>query len=164
MLKKWYFISLLTLICNIAKSQIPHLYTMQQGLKSSYIESLYVDKANFVWVSTTTSLEVFDGYRFEDVSVIDEKSGKQLFNKVNEVRQIDDHHYWIQSNIGLYVYDLHNNSSEKVMLSEMSKKLTMAALQLLRQIFPPRTVSCISLSGRCLIATASMRHCATSRN
>ncbi len=123
MLNKGYFISLLILICNIAKSQIPHLYTMQQGLKSSYIESLYVDKANFVWVSTTTSLEVFDGYRFEDVSVIDEKSGKQLFNKVNEVRQIDDHHYWIQSNIGLYVYDLHNNSYEKVMLSETEEDL-----------------------------------------
>ena len=123
MSKKWFFFLVFILICNIAYAQIPHLYTMQHGLKSSYIESLYVDKSNFVWVSTTTSLEVFDGYRFEDVSFVDKESGKQLFNKVNEVRQIDDRHYWIQSNIGLYVYDLQTDQFEKVALSETEEDM-----------------------------------------
>jgi len=96
---------------------------MQQGLKSSYIDNLYVDSANFVWVCTTNSLEVFDGYRFEDISFTDKKSGKQLFNKVSSVRQIDKTHYWIQSNIGLFVYDLEDNSYEKVQLSETEEDL-----------------------------------------
>ncbi len=123
MSKKWFILLVAFLICNISFSQIPHLYTMQQGLKSSYIESLYVDNANFVWVSTTTSLEVFDGYRFEDVSFVDKESGCQLFNKVNEVRQIDDRHYWIQSNIGLFIYDLQTDSYEKVKLSETEEDM-----------------------------------------
>lgn len=118
MVKKLIIVLSFFCICNIAKCQPPHLYTMQHGLKSSYIDNLYVDNANFVWVSTTNSLEVFDGYRFEHISFSDKKSGKQLFNKVSTVLQIDKTHYWIQSNIGLYVYDLSENSYEKVQLSE----------------------------------------------
>lgn len=123
MAKKLIILLLIFHICNIAECQPPHLYTMQQGLKSSYIDNLYVDSANFVWVCTTNSLEVFDGYRFEDISFTDKKSGKQLFNKVSSVRQIDKTHYWIQSNIGLFVYDLEDNSYEKVLLSETEEDL-----------------------------------------
>lgn len=123
MAKKLIILLLIFHICNIAECQPPHLYTMQQGLKSSYIDNLYVDSANFVWVCTTNSLEVFDGYRFEDISFTDKKSGKQLFNKVSSVRQIDKTHYWIQSNIGLFVYDLEDNSYEKVQLSETEEDL-----------------------------------------
>lgn len=118
MAKRNILLTGILLICNMVFSQMPHLYTMRQGLQSSYIESLYVDSANFVWVSTSNSLEVFDGYRFEDVSFTDNQNDTILFKKVNAVRQIDKQHYWFLTNVGLFIYDLSNDRYEKIPVSE----------------------------------------------
>ena len=96
--------------------QVPHFYTMQQGLRSSYISTLYVDAENFLWVSTNTSLEVFDGHRFQEI-VYRDKGGALLFNKVNSIKQIDSSRYWIMTNLGLFIYDKSSNIFSKEILT-----------------------------------------------
>ena len=51
-----------------ARAQVARLYTLQHGLQSSYISSLYVDHSNMLWISTSLSLELFDGHRFHNIS------------------------------------------------------------------------------------------------
>lgn len=97
-------------------AQVPHLYTLDHGLTSSYMASLYVDSHNFAWVSTNTSLEIFDGHRFQRIDCIDPQTGRSLFNRVNLVRQIDDDHFWVLTNTGLCVYHLTKNTFRTISL------------------------------------------------
>ncbi len=97
-------------------SQVARLYTMQQGLRSSYINSLFVDKDNFLWVTTNTSVDVFDGYRFQEIKNHD-ANGELLFNNVNQIKQLDDKRYWFMTNVGLYIYDKSTNHFSKELLA-----------------------------------------------
>ena len=113
-----FFVISLLLYTIPSRSQVPHLYTLQQGLKSSYIESVYVDDKNFVWVSTANSLEVFDGHRFVEINYKDSEEDRKLFNQANKVSQIDEHRYWILTKNGLYVYDIAKDNFTKVNISD----------------------------------------------
>lgn len=97
-------------------AQTTRFYTMQQGLNSSYINSLFVDDQNFLWISTGRSLEVFDGSRFQTIS-FGEAGEETSFKRINNIRQKDSTHYWLMSNLGLSVYDKSNNSMTQVQLS-----------------------------------------------
>lgn len=116
--KKTFLFFIILLYTISSRCQVPHMYTLQQGLKSSYIESVYVDDNNFVWVSTANSLEVFNGHRFVEIDYKDPEEGRKLFNQANEVSQIDDHRYWILTKNGLFIYDITKNAFTKVDISE----------------------------------------------
>lgn len=113
-----FFVISLLLYTIPSRCQVPHLYTLQQGLKSSYIESVYVDDKNFVWVSTANSLEMFNGHRFVEIDYIDSEEGRKLFNQANKVSQIDDRRYWILTKNGLFIYDITHNDFTKVNISQ----------------------------------------------
>lgn len=100
-----------------ARAQVARLYTLQHGLQSSYISSLYVDHSNMLWISTTLSLELFDGHRFHNISYTDPLTGKSLFNEAKSIRQIDDHHYMVMTNAGLFEYDISTNHFTRIKLS-----------------------------------------------
>ena len=98
-------------------SQKPHLYTMKQGLKNSYVNSIFVDFDNYLWAITDNSLEVFDGQRFIEIDCNDKTTGEPLFERVNLISQKDGDNYWVLSNKGLFVYDKKSNSISKINIS-----------------------------------------------
>ena len=110
-------ISLALSLSEVSMAQKPHLFTMQQGLKSSYINSLYIDSDNFLWVSTTTSLEFFDGHHFQEINYQGSSDIPYSFNTVNTIKQKDENQYWVLTNQGLYIYDKPSNSLKSVTIS-----------------------------------------------
>lgn len=110
-------ISLALSLSEVSMAQKPHLFTMQQGLKSSYINSLYIDSDNFLWVSTTTSLEFFDGHHFQEINYQGSSDKPYSFNTVNTIKQKDENQYWVLTNQGLYIYDKPSNSLKSVTIS-----------------------------------------------
>lgn len=77
---------------------------MEHGLHSSYIERLFIDKDNFVWLASNEMLECFDGYRFSPVNRADSTGRGRLFNQLNDLWQQDADHYWMATSAGLFVY------------------------------------------------------------
>ena len=100
-----------------SRAQVARLYTLEHGLQSSYISSLYVDHSNMLWISTSLSLELFDGHRFHNINYTDPLTGKSLFNEAKSIRQIDDHHYMVMTNAGLFEYDISTNHFTRIKLS-----------------------------------------------
>ena len=99
------------------KAQVTRLYTLEQGLQSSYIRSLYVDRSNMLWISTTQSLELFDGHLFHTINYSDPITGKLLFNEAKSIRQMDEHHFMIMTNAGLFEYDISTNHFTRIKLA-----------------------------------------------
>lgn len=87
-----------------AQAQRARLYTLEQGLGSSYINHLFIDRENFVWVATEELLSRFDGYRFSTVTQADPQTGKHPFTQMNAFWQQDDTRYWLGTNMGLYIF------------------------------------------------------------
>lgn len=107
MCNRIYLIVLCLIVALSARAQVPRLYTVEQGLHGSRVEGLYVDQNNFVWVSTEGALDCFDGYRFHRIELIDRKTGMPVFNVVRGMMQIDDRHFLLLTNIGLFDFDVY---------------------------------------------------------
>lgn len=130
-IQRWVFTVFLFSILAIGHAQQPRVYTMEQGLQSSYVNKVYLDRSNFLWVSTNESLELFDGYRFHAIDCTDPKTGKRLFDKTQAVRQIDDTHFCILTNVGLFVFDRRDNSFRRVKVARNEPELGYSLTQIL---------------------------------
>ena len=82
----FFVIAFFVAIC--AHSQIQHLYTMQLGLRSSYVNSVMVDADNYLWVATDNSMEMFDGHRFIKIDS-NAPDGKPMFEVINLICERD---------------------------------------------------------------------------
>ena len=122
---------LLLLSFAFTSAQLPRFYTMEQGLQSSYVNRLYLDKSNFLWVSTNESLELFDGYRFHSIDCTDTKTGKQLFDKAQAVRQIDNTRFLVLTNVGMFVFDRRDNTFTRIRVSKNEPELGYSLTQIL---------------------------------
>ena len=126
-------------------AQVTRLYTLEQGLQSSYIRSLYVDRSNMLWISTIQSLELFDGHLFHNINYTDPVTGKSLFNEAKAIRQMDEHHYMIMTNAGLFEYDLSTNHFTRIKLSADEPQLGYPVTQMLD--FPKKDLVIIPSDG-----------------
>ena len=128
-----------------AKAQVTRLYTLEQGLQSSYIRSLYVDRSNMLWISTTQSLELFDGHLFHTINYSDPITGKLLFNEAKSIRQMDEHHFMIMTNAGLFEYDISTNHFTRIKLAADEPQLGYPVTKMLD--FPKKDFVIIPTDG-----------------
>lgn len=98
-------------------AQRPHIYTINEGMSSSHINSITVDSKGFLWLSGENSLDVFDGTRFHNIKKNDEK-GESLFYTANQVSEIGDGLFWLATSNGLFLYDRNKNNFRWTRLGE----------------------------------------------
>ncbi len=115
-----------------AVAQPPRLYSFEQGLRSSNISSMFVDRDNFVWVSTMEALELFDGYRFHNIDCTNRQVGTPFFNEVHQIQQLDANRYWLMTNSGLFIFNNKTSEFEPVPLREDEAQTSLSVTQLLR--------------------------------
>ena len=95
---------LLWMLLPKAYAQRTHVYTINEGLSSSLINSITVDSKGFLWLSGENSLDVFDGVRFHNIRNLNEK-GQRLFDTANLVKEEADGLFWLATSNGLLLYD-----------------------------------------------------------
>lgn len=113
-----YFAVLFTVfsLCSIAQTN--RLHTTQQGLATSNINSLYIDSHRLTWLAGVGSLGYYDGVSFHYLPLTNHETGQPYFQRVMQIKQIDDTHYWLLTNEGLYEFDLFHLHFNRVLLSE----------------------------------------------
>jgi len=92
-------------ICNVTFAQMSRLYTTQSGLTTSDIYSIDVDSKGLAWISGVSSLDVFDGSRFCNISALLNSTNGFTFNAVRKVVEYKDDKYWLATSNGLFLLD-----------------------------------------------------------
>lgn len=116
-MKKAIILLFLTICANVL-AQTNRLYTTQQGLATSNILSLAIDKRGLMWIAGNEHFGYFDGAQFHYLPATNPATGEPYFTLVNEVRQEDDDHYWLMTNGGLIYFDARHLTYEHVLLSK----------------------------------------------
>jgi len=138
---------IITFFCGTMKNmaQSPRLYTLNNGLSSSYVNYLYSDKDNFIWVVTSESLEIFDGNGFHVINYNDPATGGRIFDVVNCISQIDDERYWVLTNIGAFIFNARTNEFERIKMTDDEPQLGFSFTQVLD--FPGKDLKVIPSDG-----------------
>ena len=119
---------LLWMLLPKAYAQRTHVYTINEGLSSSLINSITVDSKGFLWLSGENSLDVFDGVRFHNIRNLNEK-GQRLFDTANLVKEEADGLFWLATSNGLLLYDKYKNDFQRIMLSRQEPKSGYSVVQ-----------------------------------
>ncbi len=112
-----------------AYAQLPHVYTMNEGLSSSLINSITVDSKGFLWLSGENSLDVFDGVRFHNIRNLNEK-GQRVFDTSNFVKEEENGLFWLATSNGLLLYDRNKNDFQRVPLGGQEPKEGCSVVQI----------------------------------
>lgn len=110
-----------TLICvfygDMASAQIPRLLTTQHGLNTSDIRSIDIDSRGMAWISGPSTLEMFDGNQFYEISLKNDTTDGNICDVVNGIDEIASQQYLVRTNNGLYHYDLLQDKFTPVYIS-----------------------------------------------
>lgn len=113
-----------------AFAQHPHVYTISDGLSSSHINSITVDRKGCLWLSGENSLDVFDGVRFHYNIQNPKEMGQRLFDTANLVKEEDDGLFWLGTSNGLLLFNLKKNEFQRIQLSPMEPKSGYSVFQI----------------------------------
>lgn len=102
-------------------AQIPRLYTTQHGLTTSDIRGIDIDGRGVAWISGSSTLEVFDGYGFYDISLKDKKNGGNISDIIYGVDEIAPMKYLVSTISGLFCYDLSSDVFTRIYLNDAEK-------------------------------------------
>lgn len=108
MKKALFFLFLACFHCSIF-AQSPTLYSSGQGLISTHISQITLDKDNFLWVTTNQGLCRFDGQSF---TTYQHQKGNPFAlqeNYVTSVYEDEKGEHWIGAADGLYNFDVKEN-------------------------------------------------------
>lgn len=100
----------------LSTAQTNRLYTMQQGLQTSDINSLCIDSRGLAWIASKSSIGYFDGSQFHYIPNINPKTGRPLFNNVSQIKEDHNGNFWVLTNRGLMYFDSHNLQFEHIKL------------------------------------------------
>ena len=83
-----------------------HNMTMEDGLVSNQVTSLYRDSKGFLWVGTQEGLDRYDAYRFTHFTLAEGLPGWNITGLTEDPRG----RIWIQSQEGIRYYDYQDNA------------------------------------------------------
>ena len=123
-------------------AQYARLYTTQNGLKSSALQSTQFDSKGIAWISGIGTLQLFEGTTFIDVL----KDKGELANTVfHGVMEYTDDRYWFVTSNGLYLYDMHTNHLQHVIISSEESETSIPLNHLIA--YPKTDYALITTSG-----------------
>ncbi len=102
-------------------AQTPRLYTIQQGLTTSDIRGIDVDSRGIAWISGVSTLEMFDGNAFFDISLKDKTDGSHISDVIYGIDEIEPMKYLVRTMSGLFVYDLSADLFSRIYLNDAEK-------------------------------------------
>ncbi len=88
-------------------------YNVNEGLLQSHVADIAEDGNGFIWISTGSGVQRFDGKRFHQVMPGSSSTSLPEDRYVHFLR-LNDGNLWITHNKGITEYDIHTNSFKKV--------------------------------------------------
>ncbi len=115
MLRKAYVICLLlsaflSRICAQQQNYVFQHLTTKDGLNSDFVQSVFQDSKGFYWISTTSGLQLFDGYTFSKPL----RAGNDLM-PISTITETSDGSIWISNQVSLYIYNRTNHQFKPVL-------------------------------------------------
>ena len=115
-------LTFVTLLCMLpfftANAQRSRLYTTENGLPNSQVNSIYQDAGGFVWICTENGLARFDGRDFLTFRYVRDKSDALASDLVLSVFQDSHGTFWVGTSMGLQTFDAANRSFTHVDLRD----------------------------------------------
>lgn len=99
-------------------AQSNRLYTTQQGLATSDINSLCVDSRGLIWIAGKGTIGYFDGAMFHYVPNKDPNTGNLLFTNTHVMTEDKDGNFWVGTNRGLMYFDSRKLSFTHIKLDD----------------------------------------------
>lgn len=101
-----YSLSILLLFISFfCKAQYSRLFTIEDGLSSSFINNLYKDSRGYIWISTNDGLNRYDGVKFINYKSNQNDSTSLLSNNVYFMYEDSNANIFVLSGNGLQTYD-----------------------------------------------------------
>ncbi len=103
---------LLLFICSASSQQklsFRH-YSVKEGLSQTTIQSIFQDKAGFLWIGTRDGLNRFDGYKFYHYNFSDKDTNSISNGLIKTIFQDDYGNLWIGTKKGLNKFVIKNKS------------------------------------------------------
>ena len=111
--------------------QTNQLYTTRQGLITSDITSLCVDRNGLVWLTGKNNVGYFDGIQFHYIPNRNPKTGHPYFAYAKGIKEDNEGNFWIMSNRGLYHLDVQTLKFKRIALRETENEAGYAVSQML---------------------------------
>lgn len=110
------FVALLTCLLGFVGSVQAYNFrhfSNKDGLSNSAIQSLYQDEKGVVWIGSCDGLNLYDGSRIHLYSSDNQTRELLLGNLINQIEGIGNGRFWVQTNYGLSLLDVYNQSSRQ---------------------------------------------------
>ena len=127
-LKLLFFLALMsiTLLSGLSYAKIQNLHlenlSVEDGLSQASVNYVYQDKDGFVWISTDTGVQTYDGYNFKNITGPEEDFSSFSGYKIYES---DDDLIWIDIyGKGLYTFDKSTQTYELMMKTDEKNSIS----------------------------------------
>lgn len=120
------FATLLTLVPNVSSAQVQNLrlenLSVEDGLVQASVNYVYQDSDGFVWISTDSGVQAYDGYNFKTIPGPEEGfSGLSAY----KTYESDDGLIWLDIyGKGLYTFEKHTQTYQLILKTDEEKVIS----------------------------------------
>lgn len=114
MKSRLYITIVFSIISFVANARFSRLFTIESGLSSSLVYSLYKDSRGCIWISTGDGLNRYDGANFIHYRSNGNDSTSLLSNNVFSVHENSDGKIYVLSTNGLQTFDYATDSFKTI--------------------------------------------------
>lgn len=124
----WLIVLLWSFSVAAVVAQSPRLYSTQQGLVNTRINTLMFDRENFLWIPTDMGLAKFNGQNFTTyLSQVDDCYSLHT-NRVSYIYEDPAHRHWVGASDGFYYFCRTENKFTHYELAEDSIPLSISCI------------------------------------
>lgn len=89
-------------------------FTVEQGIASNTVRTLYQDSRGFIWFGTSEGLNCFDGRTITRHKIIFPSKNEFGTDYIGALLEDNTGNFWVGTEIGIYIYDVRRQTSKKL--------------------------------------------------
>ncbi|MDC0584198.1 response regulator [Bacteroidales bacterium] len=100
-----------------------HRVGISDGLANNQINYIFQDSHGFIWISTASGLDRFDGVNFKHYKYNSDKSVSFIEDKITSIQEDSNNNLWLNNSNGYILFDLNNEVFKPIPDNFKNKKI-----------------------------------------